>query len=115
MSKERERELEKAETWDFEQPEVREPVKAPRVVVSVAFRREDFAQVSEYAERVGKRISQFIREVAIEKATGRDVGISVHTPSSSTTGKLWWIAPQTITRVSGRTAELPEKAAATTY
>ena len=71
MDKERDRELEEAETWDFEKPEVKKPVKASRVVVSVAFQRDDFARVSEYAEQTGKRTSEFIREAAIEKTTGR--------------------------------------------
>ena len=113
MREEHEHELEKAESWDFEQPEVREPVKASRVVVSVAFRRDDFVPVSECAERSGKRISEFIREAAIEKATGRGAGVLVY--GSGSTGTLWWIEHMpTITRVFGSSVE-PEKVAATTY
>ena len=41
MSDESDRELENAESWDFDNPEVREPVKSSRVVVSVAFARQD--------------------------------------------------------------------------
>ncbi|MDP2952738.1 MAG: hypothetical protein Q8O76_05435, partial [Chloroflexota bacterium] len=74
MNEKLERELENSQNWDYERPEVKEPVKLPRVVVSVAFRRDDFAQVSEYAERLGKKVSEFIREAAIEKVTGQDRG-----------------------------------------
>lgn len=65
------RELENSDNWDYERPIVREPVKAPRVVVSVAFHRPDFARVSQAAERSGMKTSEFIREAAIEKATGQ--------------------------------------------
>ena len=77
--------LEKAESWDSGQPEVREPVKASRVVVSVAFRRNALVPVLECAERLGKKLSEFIREAAIEKATGR--GTLVY--ASGSTGTLW--------------------------
>jgi hypothetical protein len=87
MRNERAPELERPETWDLERPEVREPVKAPRVVVSVAFPRDHFEQVSVYAERIGKRTSEFIREAAIEKATGRTTGTLLF--SSGSTGALW--------------------------
>lgn len=112
MRKEHERELEKAESWDFEQPEVREPVKASRVVVSVAFRRDDFVPVSECAERLGKKISEFIREAAIEKATGRGAGVLVY--SSGTGTQLWIEHMPTITRVFGPSVDL-ENVAATTH
>lgn len=78
MEEQFERDLENPETWDFENPEVKEPTKAPRVVFSVAFRREDFITVSEYAERMGKKTSEFIREAALEKATGRSPQIWIH-------------------------------------
>ncbi|MFQ5874746.1 MAG: hypothetical protein ACE5JL_13255 [Dehalococcoidia bacterium] len=87
MSKERDRELEKPESWNFEQAEVREPVKASRVVLSVAFRRDDFARVSEYAERTGKKPSEFVREAAIEKATGQGASFPFYGTGSA--GVLW--------------------------
>ena len=112
--KEHYRELEKAESWDFEQPEVREPVKASRVVVSVAFRRYDFVPVSECAERLGKKISEFIREAAIEKAKGRGAGTLVY--GSGSTGTLWSTEHMpTITRIFGAPVDHPEKVAATTH
>jgi len=114
MDKERDHELEKAETWDFEQPEVRKPVKASRVVVSVAFQRDDLARVSEYAERIGKRTSEFIREATIEKALGRGAGTLVF--GSGSAGSLWWIEQMpTITLAFGSWVEHPEETPATTY
>ena len=87
MSKDQDRELEKADTWDFERPEVKEPVKASRVVVSVAFKRDDFTRVSEYARRTGKRTSEFIREAAIDKAAGSGTIIIVDIGGSRS---QWW-------------------------
>jgi hypothetical protein len=87
MSEERDEELEREDTWDYEREEVRGPVRATRVVVSVAFRRDDFEPVSQYAERIGKKISEFIREAAIEKAVGE--GGRILTFSSGGSVTLW--------------------------
>lgn len=112
MKREQERELEKTESWDFEQSEIREPVNASRVVVSVAFRHDDFVKVSEYAERLGKKISVFIREAAIEKVTGGGAGVLVYGGGSA--GTLWGIEYMpSITRVLGLSIE-PEEAVVTT-
>jgi hypothetical protein len=114
MSNERDSELKKAETWDFEKPEVREPVKYSRAVVSVAFRRDDFTQVSEFAGRIGKRTSEFIREAAIEKATGQGAWTVVY--GSGSAGSLWWAGQiPTNTLASGSQVEYPEEALVATY
>ena len=60
------REYQKPDTWDWEQAEMRPPVKRARVIVSVAFPRPDFERVAAYAERVGKRTSEFIREATLQ-------------------------------------------------
>lgn len=82
-------ELEQPETWDYEKAEKRPGVKTPRAVVSVAFARDDFEQVSKYAERLGMRTSEFIRKAALDVAkhqdkstvqfTGGSLGASVFT------------------------------------
>jgi hypothetical protein len=114
MSKEHDLELEKPDMWDFERPEVREPVKASRVVVSVAFRRDNFEQVSRYAERIGQKTSEFIREAAIEKATGHTMAALVY--GSGSTGAQWWTEQMpTNSWVSGLLVEEPEKTSVTTY
>lgn len=98
MKKNFEHELENSEDWDYRQAEQREPVKSPRVVVSVAFRRSDFMTVSEYAERIGKKTSEFIREAALEKATGPISETLIH--SFGNTGSLWSVSDlPSITRV----------------
>ncbi len=88
MDKKTEHELENQDNWDYEHLETRGPVKAPRVVVSVAFRREDFENVAKYAERAGKKTSELIREAALEKVTGRGTTIVIN--SFATTGSLWF-------------------------
>ncbi len=87
MKKKLEQELENPENWDFEHAETKEPFKAPRVVVSVAFRNKDFATVSNYAERMGKKVSEFIREAALNTATGKSSTIVIR--ASGSTGTIW--------------------------
>jgi hypothetical protein len=115
MSKEDERQLENAETWDFEQPTAREPVKSSRVVVSVAFPREDFVRVSTCAEQAGKKVSEFIREAAIERAAGQRESTLVH--GSGSVGTTWWADRTPITRVVAYvlSAMPPTEESATTY
>jgi len=96
-------ELENAETWDYETAERRLGVKGARAVVSVAFSRDDFERVSAWAEQVGKRTSEFIREAALERV-GRQ-GNSATLSSSS--GPGWLVVthkPTPTTRVSGASA-----------
>lgn len=112
MNDERHREIENSESWDYERPQMREPVKASRVVVSVAFRREDFAQISVYAERWGKKVSEFIREAAIEKATGQGKGMLVYGGGSS--GTSWWLEQlPPLTQVTGAVKRSEEALAIT--
>jgi len=85
-----EHELENPENWDYQHLETREPVKSPRVVVSVAFRHDDFITVSKYAELVGKKTSEFIREAALENATGRTSKTTIYTFGNK--GSLWSIS-----------------------
>ena len=40
-------------------------VRSPRAIVSVAFSKEEFEQVSDAADREGAPLSQFIRESAL--------------------------------------------------
>ncbi len=87
MNKKFEKELENSENWDFEHAEMTEPPKSPRTIVSVAFKNDDFKIVSKSANGLGKKISEFIREAALDKATGRSSSITFHTFASS--GTLW--------------------------
>ena len=80
--------LENPEGWDYDHLEVRGPVKSPRVVVSVSFPSDGFAAVSQYAERLGKKTSEFIREAALQKVKTPDLKIMVHDFGS--TGPLWF-------------------------
>jgi hypothetical protein len=61
------RELQDPETWDTAAGEILPPVKSARAVVSVAFPRDDFARVSEYAQRQGMKTSEFIRAAALDR------------------------------------------------
>ncbi|MDQ3693787.1 MAG: hypothetical protein M3464_09170 [Chloroflexota bacterium] len=61
--------LQDPEAWD--EGEVRPPVKSPRAIVSVAFAREDFERIAEYATRRGMKTSEFIRRAALETVVPR--------------------------------------------
>lgn len=113
MSDDRDLELEREESWDYEQPEIRGPVRVPRVVVSVAFRRDDFEPVARYAERMGKKISEFIREAAIEKAVGTGGRILMFSTGSGVI--IWGVSERpSITRVLAMPIQGPEYAVVTT-
>src|SRR5207248_5301941 len=108
--------LEKAETWDYETAERRPGVRTGRAVVSVAFNRDDFERVSAWAEQVGKRTSEFIRDAALERV-GQHAS-SATLPSASGAG--WLVLthkPTPTTRVSGASASkqlAPDEAKVTT-
>ncbi len=63
--------LQNPESWDWDHAEGRPGRKKPRAVVSVAFKREDFETVATFAERVGMKLSEFIRSAAIGCAEGK--------------------------------------------
>jgi len=87
MKKDTENELENQDNWDFDQAETKGPVKSNRVVVSVAFQRTDFQLVSKLAQRLGKKTSEFIREAAVEKASGKTWSAIVY--ASTNVGFHW--------------------------
>ena len=66
-----ENELEKTQSWDLDNSEERPPVKNRRSIVSVAFPTDDLVAVEVAAEQAGKRLSEFIRDAAVEKVTGQ--------------------------------------------
>lgn len=63
-------ELQNADNWDFDTAEIRQPVKHPRAVVSVAFQREDFERVATLAQRHNMRMSEYIRKAALGGIAG---------------------------------------------
>ena len=67
MSEDKELDLQDESTWDYDRAEIRPASKSNRVVVSVAFARQDFQRVGEYAESVNMKTSEFIRTAALAK------------------------------------------------
>ncbi len=88
MEEKLENELRNPENWDFDRAKTEEPVKNPRVVVSVSFPHEDFVSISKCAERLGKKTSEFIREAALDRARNRGPQTVVYDYGS--TGPLWF-------------------------
>lgn len=60
-------ELEDEETWDFDQAVVHPPSKTARAVIPVAFGPGEFERVAAYARERGMKLSDFIREAALDK------------------------------------------------
>ena len=67
MSDEEVQNLEDPRAWDQENAVTVRPKRKVRAVVSVAIPAEAFDQISESAERAGMKLSEFIRDAAMEK------------------------------------------------
>jgi len=91
------------QTWDWEKADVRPGVKRGRVVVSVAFIRPDFERVAAHAEAVGKRTSEYIREVTLDSLTEQS-----HAPLLVQLRDLWQGSPTTTRRVVTIATKEPE-------
>ena len=81
----REDELQNEESWDWDAATSMKPGRkaGKRTVVSVAFNHSDFELVSIFAEQAGKKLSEFIREAAVEKATGEGSSLSAYVTGSA--------------------------------
>jgi hypothetical protein len=71
------RRLQDPETWDDNKAERKPGVQRPRAVVSVAFSRDDFERVAQYAERNGFKVSEFIRESALAQVRTESQGATL--------------------------------------
>ena len=69
MPEDKELDLQDESTWDYDKAEMRPASQSNRVVVSVAFARQDFQRVGEYAESVNMKTSEFIRTAALDKVS----------------------------------------------
>jgi hypothetical protein len=87
MGHEAEKGLDSSGNQERDQPENIEPVKSARVVVSVAFQKNDFARVAASARRHGKKTSEFIRDAALEQAGGQSPRNQIYAFGNS--GSLW--------------------------
>jgi hypothetical protein len=69
--------LQNPDTWEDVEDSVRPAVKSPRAVVSVAFSREDFEAIAQYAKRHGMKTSEFIRRAALAQLAPKCSGPGV--------------------------------------
>jgi hypothetical protein len=84
--------------WDFENAERRPGVKPSRTIVSVAFAREDFERVAQAARHAQMKLSEFIRNAAVNEAH-RQRGRAVISSTSGTLGfTSFTITSQTVTQ-----------------
>lgn len=94
------KELHDPESWDWEHAQSRAGRKKPRAVVSVAFSRSDFERVAVYAERVGMRVSEFIRSAALGCAEGRYLVVVPSAGSPDAGSTVYLPIPPTPTEAS---------------
>ena len=97
--------LERAEEWNWDRSSSRAAVKRPRAVVSVAFSRDDFERLDEYADRHGLTLSELIRDAALSRI-GEVPTLQV-VDSEEGRSVLVAGAPQPRTAVSGGTIPNP--------
>lgn len=71
------------EEWAWEKAERRPGNKDGRTIVSVGFGRAEFDQVSECAERLGIKLSVFIRDAALQRAALHQAGSVVASNSGN--------------------------------
>jgi hypothetical protein len=86
--KSKEDELTSDENWDWDAVSMVKPGRRSgrRTVVSVAFNLDDFELVAAAAERSDRKLSEFIRCSAIDKASSAAVMASVTGASASSSG-----------------------------
>lgn len=101
--------LENAEEWDFERAELSKPAPSRRTVVSVSVSRDDFDQLSTYAERIGLRTSEFIRRAALAHVRRPVRAAVIFSASASGGSMIFTSAPVAKTDVWGQVnQELPQ-------
>ena len=67
MAEDKELDLRDESSWDYEKAETKPATRSNRVVVSVAFTRQDFEKVADHAGSVNMKTSEFIRTAALDK------------------------------------------------
>jgi hypothetical protein len=74
MHREDLKEIEDPAVWDYDRAEPFPGTELPRASVVVTFSGEDFARVAREAERVGIKVTEFVREAALDKVVQRSLG-----------------------------------------
>ena len=96
------RELQNADSWDYEHAQRRPRIRKPRAVVSVAFSREDFERVAEHAQRLGMRTSELIRQAALDLAQNTGGQAEVIFASSGLGSVIYSTKMPPVTVVNGK-------------
>lgn len=110
MDEKEPRGLQSADSWDFDRAGKSGAPKSARAIVSVAFPREDFDRVAECAEGLRMRISEFIREAAVDRAESHRRLAELSSFSSSTSRAVFSDKVFPTTRTATRIDLSPELA-----
>lgn len=87
------------DSWDFERAERRSSTRPARAVVSVAFNRDDFDQVSATAQAFHMKVSEFIRTAALA-AAGRQFLIHLGTELTFSQARWSYVSAEEATEPS---------------
>jgi hypothetical protein len=60
--------LERDDAWDWDSAETHPPVQVRRTNVYVSFSYDEFQRIGSAAERIRERVTDFIRDAALERA-----------------------------------------------
>ena len=108
-----EEELMDSESWDDDSLEVKQPVKKPRAVVSVAFPSKEFELIAAKAREQGETVSGYIRAAALAQSKSSLTSIVWSTTGSvfSTQGSVLPVtlidAPAEELKISGQGSVSP--------
>lgn len=72
--------------WDYDNPTRHEPAKNPRAIVSVAFSRAEFDQITAAAKARDMKLSAYIRESTLRCQQPRPEVATPHSPGGATRG-----------------------------
>ena len=67
-------ELQDPANWDYEHAEPFPGTELPHAVVAVRLSGEDFVRVAKQAERAGLKVTEFIRDAALDRAAQESLG-----------------------------------------
>lgn len=98
-----EEDLQNPDNWDFEQAEEQLPVRRARAVVSVAFSRDDFERIADFAESNDMKISEMIRNAALDRVSDRVRTVYLGA-TLAITDAGWGIVPDPTLEIASGTA-----------
>jgi hypothetical protein len=77
--------------WDLESAEMQPPVRGRRAIVSVGFKPDELSLVAKCARGSRMKLSEFVRNAAIEKAEGKVISGEVQLTGTAAQGQATFL------------------------